>query len=142
MRYKEFIVTAGTILLYDGFRLSRAALDRSSILKALEPIANVCSIIYMLNWMIVELGYNDGRVYEVKSLPGTVSSRIILAVTTPFLSPLTTHRGPLSPPPLPPTAFRPTFIPSLSPCCIRKLARTMASSLGIWWYQSSVALAN
>ncbi|ELR07047.1 hypothetical protein VC83_03350 [Pseudogymnoascus destructans] len=49
-----------------------------SILEALQPIANVCSIIYMPYWTIVELEYNDGRVYEAKSLPGTVGNRTTL----------------------------------------------------------------
>ncbi|ELR05647.1 hypothetical protein VC83_02960 [Pseudogymnoascus destructans] len=49
-----------------------------AILEALEPIVTFCSIIYMPYWTIVELEYNDGRVYEAKSLPGTVGNRMTL----------------------------------------------------------------
>lgn len=49
-----------------------------NLLTALQPIANVRAIFYMPNWTIVELEYGDSRVYEPKSLPGTVGRRAAL----------------------------------------------------------------
>lgn len=42
----------------------------AAILTALQPLANVREVIYMPHWIIVELEYGDGRVYEPGSLPG------------------------------------------------------------------------
>ncbi|KAG9237870.1 hypothetical protein BJ875DRAFT_516761 [Amylocarpus encephaloides] len=49
-----------------------------ALLTALQPIANARAIFYMPHWTIIELEYGDGRVYEPKSLPGTVGGRTTL----------------------------------------------------------------
>jgi hypothetical protein len=52
--------------------------QNTALLIALQSMANVREIIYMPHWTIVELEYGDGRIYEPKSLPGTVAGRTTL----------------------------------------------------------------
>ncbi|TVY39746.1 hypothetical protein LOCC1_G005486 [Lachnellula occidentalis] len=50
----------------------------TALLTALRPMADVREILYMPNWIIIELEYEDGRLYEARSLPGTVAGRTTL----------------------------------------------------------------
>ncbi|KGO51703.1 hypothetical protein PEX1_064730 [Penicillium expansum] len=49
--------------------------DNIAFLKALELLANVRAVVYLPWWTVVELEYGDNRVYDCRSLPGTVAGR-------------------------------------------------------------------
>ncbi|KAJ5521871.1 hypothetical protein N7527_005986 [Penicillium freii] len=49
--------------------------DNITVLEALKPLANVRAVVYLPSWIVVELVYGDNRVYERRSLPGTVAGR-------------------------------------------------------------------
>lgn len=49
--------------------------DNVTVLEALKPLANVRAVMYLPFWTVVELVYGDNRVYERRSLPGTVAGR-------------------------------------------------------------------
>ncbi|KAJ5375059.1 hypothetical protein N7517_007065 [Penicillium concentricum] len=49
--------------------------ESTTLLKALEPLANIRPVMYLPSLTIIELEYGDSRVYGPRSLPGIVAGR-------------------------------------------------------------------
>lgn len=50
----------------------------TTLITALSSFASIRAILYLPNWTIVELKYDDGHKYELRSLPGIVAGQTTL----------------------------------------------------------------